>query len=84
MTRRRIQKPPLTEAQIWQADCRVVKVRDLKAITGLSDFLIREDIRSGRLEATQHFSGRNACYLIQPADAQAYLEALGFHNKRSA
>lgn len=76
MTRQR--RPLLTERDLWD-EGPPVRVRDLAAITGLSAVTVRADIVNGVLRGVQSHPRPNAPYLVQRADARAYLLTLGFH-----
>lgn len=75
--RKRIHRPPLAIEQLVQ-DGPAVKIRDLVAMSGLSSPTIRSDIKAGLLRATKRGQSDRASYLIQRADARAWLKTLGF------
>ena len=67
---------PLTLDQIV-LDGPPVRVRDLVALTGLSDATIRTDLRQGLLNGRGRINRPHSPYLVDRADARNYLAGLG-------
>lgn len=55
-----------------------VRLRDLVAITGLSEQRVRNDIKGKYLRARKYIDSNNATWFIDRADARKWLSKLGF------
>jgi len=76
-------RPPLVLADL-QADGPPVRLRDLVAITGLSNDTLYRDIQAGYLHAFKRRGGRSASYFVDRDVARHWLTRMGFRVERTS
>lgn len=74
---RYLRREPLSLEQI-ALDGPPVRLRDLIAISGLSEQTVRNDLAGGYLKAKKRVPRVNSAYLIQRREARRWLSTLGF------